>query len=55
MPKPKKSPPLNIPSPLDPPGEVNTPDLGITAFTPWTVFTAALKAVPALKYGLFRF
>jgi hypothetical protein len=49
--KPKKLPPAETPSQENQP-RVKEPDTDMPGLTPWTVFQAALKAVPALKYAL---
>lgn len=51
MSKPKK-PPSEATPPVKQTQAVTGPNLAIGSVTPWTVFTVALKAVPALRYAL---
>lgn len=52
MVKRKKPQPTEATPPENPPPVVKQHVLTVAGLTPWTVFQAALKAVPALKYAL---
>jgi hypothetical protein len=52
VPKPKKRPTVETPPPEKPGPPVQEPEKALFGLTPWSVFQAAMKAVPALKYAL---
>ncbi len=52
MPRPKKTPTSETPPPEKPRPPAQEAETALVVLTPWTIFQAALKAVPALKFAL---